>query len=188
MTPQPVTEIEEGRFYLEGARDRAVAATAGLSQDQWNYRPASGGWGIAQILEHMVVVQEIVGGPIAGALAAAPETPGPDQAIVDSILKTKFTDRSRRFPSPEVSHPTSRWTPAESLDKLVSNTARLVGYLESTPGLRRHRVPAPPLRAISGGAYELMDGYQWLLALALHTDRHTEQILEVKAEPGFPRS
>jgi hypothetical protein len=32
------------------------------------------------------------------------------------------------------------------------------------------------------------DGYQWLLAVASHTTRHTGQILEVKAHPNFPQS
>jgi hypothetical protein len=31
-----------------------------------------------------------------------------------------------------------------------------------------------------------MDGYQWILAAAARTERHTKQILEVKAEAGFP--
>ena len=31
-----------------------------------------------------------------------------------------------------------------------------------------------------------MDGYQWIIATAGHSDRHTQQILEVKADGGFP--
>jgi hypothetical protein len=31
-----------------------------------------------------------------------------------------------------------------------------------------------------------MDGYQWVLATAAHTERHTKQILEVKSDPNFP--
>jgi hypothetical protein len=33
-----------------------------------------------------------------------------------------------------------------------------------------------------------LDGYDWILAVAAHTARHTQQILEVKADPGFPVS
>jgi uncharacterized damage-inducible protein DinB len=32
----------------------------------------------------------------------------------------------------------------------------------------------------------MIDAYQWLLVLAAHTDRHIEQIREVKAHPHFP--
>jgi hypothetical protein len=34
---------------------------------------------------------------------------------------------------------------------------------------------------------KLLDGYQWLLLLSAHTERHTAQIAEVKAHTGFPR-
>jgi hypothetical protein len=31
-----------------------------------------------------------------------------------------------------------------------------------------------------------MDGYQWILAAAAHTERHAKQMLEVKADDDFP--
>jgi len=31
----------------------------------------------------------------------------------------------------------------------------------------------------------VIDGYQWILAASAHTERHTKQILEVRADPGF---
>jgi hypothetical protein len=33
-----------------------------------------------------------------------------------------------------------------------------------------------------------MTAYQLLLMLSGHTERHTEQLLEVKASPGYPKS
>ena len=179
-------EIAEGRAAAEAARDRMIAATDGLSEAQWNYRPASGGWSPAGIIEHSVVVQELVLGPIAQALDAAPEATDEEAEAIDSIVKTKVADRSRKFPSPAPTHPAGRWTPEEILARLGANTQRFVERLEATPGLRNRRIPSPPLKAITGGQHELMDGYQWILAAAFHTDRHTQQILEVKAEAGFP--
>ena len=32
----------------------------------------------------------------------------------------------------------------------------------------------------------LMDGYQWILTAAAHVERHTKQMLEVRADPNFP--
>jgi len=181
-------EIEDARCYLECARDNVLGATEGLSETQWNYRPASGGWPVAGLVEHMVVIQELVLGPFAQALADSPETPGVDALAIDAIIKQRFPDRSQKFPAPEFVHPTGRWTASESLSRLSANTQRLIERLESTPGLRQHRVPSPPLKAITGGEYQLMDGYHWILATAAHTERHTNQILEVKGEPGFPAS
>jgi len=181
-------EIDEAREYLERTRDSAIAATEGLSQAQLTYRPASGGWSIAGLLEHMAIIQEVVLGRIAQALADAPESPSSDCEIIDGIIKSKIADRSRKFPAPEAVWPTGRPTASESAQRLSTNTQRLIERLESTWGLRLHQVPSPPLIAMSEGKYQMMDGYQWLLAAAGHTERHRLQILEVKSEPGFPKS
>lgn len=182
------SEIQSAREYLEQARDSVLAATEGLSEAHWTYQPRSGGWSIAGILEHIVVVQELVLRRIPQLLAEPAEAPAPEFQTVDLIIKTKFADRSRKFSGPEVAHPTGRWTPAESLRRLCLNTQHLIEHLESTPGLRFHRLPSPPLKGITNGEHELMDGYQWILAVAAHTERHTKQILEIESEPGFPVS
>ena len=51
-----------------------------------------------------------------------------------------------------------------------------------------HWLEAPPLKAVTKGVHHSMDGYQWILAAAAHCDRHTKQILEVRADPNFPES
>jgi hypothetical protein len=179
-------EIQEARRYLEQARDNVFAATIGLSQKQWAYRPTSGGWSIAEVVEHTVAVQERVLGPVSQALAESPESVGTDSQTIEEIIRTKFVDRSHKFKAPEFIQPTGQWTRSEALQRLATNTARLIERLESTPHLRRHRIPSPPLSATTGGQYTTMDGYQWILAAAAHTDRHAGQMMEIKAEPGFP--
>jgi hypothetical protein len=105
---------------------------------------------------------------------------------VDSIVINQLPDRTSKFKAPDPLQPTGRWKPAEALDRLVRNDAELTRYLETTPDLRMHAIAAPPLKAISNGAYGSMDGYQWILAAAAHIERHTKQILEVMADPNFP--
>lgn len=182
------SEVEEARRYLEQARDNLYALTRDLSDGQWKHRPASGGWSIAEVVEHVVEVQERVLGPISHTLAESPESISADARIIDELIKVKFVDRSRKGNAPEFVRPTGRWEPAEALERLTANTARLLERLESTPDLRRHRIPSPPLAFLTDGEYTLMDGYQWILAAAAHTERHTEQITEIKADPGFPAS
>ena len=33
-----------------------------------------------------------------------------------------------------------------------------------------------------------LDCYEWILFLTAHSERHLKQILEVKADPGFPKA
>jgi hypothetical protein len=32
-----------------------------------------------------------------------------------------------------------------------------------------------------------LDAYRWVLLMSAHTERHTNQIKEVKADPNFPK-
>ena len=43
-----------------------------------------------------------------------------------------------------------------------------------------------PVRGTPGLGQPL-DAYQWLLFISAHSERHTKQILEVKADPNFPQ-
>lgn len=180
-------ELEQGRRYLDQTRNGVIGATKGLSEAQWKFKPAPDRWSIAEIVEHIVLTQEFVLGPVREQLAKAPEvSTDRDYKKVDAVVVDQLPDRLVKFQAPEALQPTGRWAPQVALDRLVKNYARLTEYLESTPDLRQHMVDAPPLKAISKGAYDSMDGYQWVLAAAAHTERHTKQILEVKADANFP--
>jgi hypothetical protein len=96
-----------------------------------------------------------------------------DQKIVAQVL-----DRSVRVPAPPPAVPTGRWSPAETVNQFLANESRLCDTLRTATNLRDHVVQHPLIGAL--------DGYQWLLAAAAHTARHTKQILEVKADPQFP--
>jgi hypothetical protein len=182
------SELDHARLYIQQSQNGVIGATKGLSQAQWKYKPAPDRWSIAEIVEHMVVTQEVILGPIREQLAKAPGAAGTrDTEKVDAIVASQMPDRTAKFKAPDILQPTGRWTPAEAIDRLVRNDAQLTEYLEKTPDLRQHVVDAPPVKALSKGVYEQMDGYQWILAAAAHLERHTKQILEVKADANFPQ-
>ena len=175
-----------GSLYLDATRARALAALAGLSPAHWAFKPSPDRWSIAEVLEHVNVVHELILGPGAAQLDAAPIARNPDAALVDEIIMTRFTDRAAPRSSPEPALPASRWTPAESVERLERNCAALKHRLETAPGLRDHISDSRPLIAITNGQYKVMDGVEWILAAAAHMDRHVLQILEIKAAPGYP--
>ncbi len=124
-------------------------------------------------------------GPLRDKLTQAPATPAhPDYRRVDDIVIYQIPNRLTKFPSP--AQPAGDLERPQALERLLTNYARMNEQLESTPWLRNRSTEAPPLKAVSGGAYDTMDGYQWILAAAAHTERHTKQVLEVMADPGFP--
>lgn len=142
-------------------------------------------WSIAEIVEHVIVVQERVLGPVREQLENAPITPvHPDYQQVDNIIIYQIPSRLAKFPSPlPVAGGLSR---SGAMERLLRNYADMNQRLETTPDLRNHSIESAPIKAISGGKYSSWDGYQWILAAAAHTERHIKQVLEVVADPGFP--
>lgn len=180
-------ELAQCRLYVEETRNAVVEATRGLSEAQWNFQESPERWSIAEIIEHMVVIQELVLGPVRAGLAAAPVVSAKrNYKQVEDIIFERFPVRSMQIQAPDPSRPTGRWTPAVALERLKANCAALRDYVESTPDLRLRTIEAAPLKRITDGELDQMDGYQWVLAVAAHTERHTKQIREVQGDLGYP--
>jgi hypothetical protein len=181
------SELEQAHLYLQQTRNYFAGAVLGLSDAQWKFKPAPDLWSIAENVDHMVAVQELVLGPIRQQLATAPEAPADrDYQQVDAIVLHQFPARLSKFKGPDALQPAGQLAPTVASGRLLKNYERLTEYLESAPDLREHLRESPPLKAITNGVFESMDGYQWILTAAAHTERHVKQILEVKAHPNFP--
>jgi hypothetical protein len=185
--PLSASELDRARLYLEQTHNGVAGAIKLLSEPQWNFKPAADRWSIAENVEHIIQVMELVLGPIRDQLASAPSAAAnPVYSQIDEIVTGRFPSRLSKFPSPLP--PAGGLARSEALGRIAESYARLNEYLETTPDLRHHTVEARPLKAVSNGVFDSMDGYQWILATAAHTERHTKQILEVIAEAEFPAS
>lgn len=178
-------EFHEARLYIEQCLDGLLGSVKLLTPAQWDFQPAPERWPVAQVVAHVIAVQELVISRLQRDLAGAPAPPPQqDHAIVDSIVMNGFPNRLMKFPSPLP--PPSSLDKTECVRRYIDNCAALIAMLDSTPGLREHVLDSPPLKAVSRGAYSVMDGYQWILAAAAHAERHTKQILELIADASFP--
>jgi hypothetical protein len=187
MATLEATDIDQALAYFDQTRKRVIEATRGLSDAQWRFKPAADCWSIAEILEHMVIVQERVLGPVREQLAQAPAPPADyDYELVDRMVLEKIPDRSIKAKAPDFMQPTGKWSLPESLDRLSANYERLGRFVESTHGLREHAMESAPLRIVTNGAFHDMDGYQWALTVAAHDERHVRQMLEVQADANYP--
>ena len=173
---------DKGLEYLQQTRDGVVAAAKGLSEAQLKFKPAPDRWSIAEVLEHIALAEDYIFGNVTSNVMKAPAgPPDRDTAKIDAMILGILPDRSqkRRAPGPLV--PNGRWTASESLDHFLKSRAKTIDFLQSTPDLRAHVSAENPLQ-------QPLDGYDWMLFIAGHSERHTKQILEVKADPNFPKS
>jgi hypothetical protein len=171
---------EKGVRYLEQTRDAVVAATKNLTPAQWSFKAAPDKWSVALTLEHIALAEDgffqLITEKVMKSPAGAPDR---DIAKFDALVLSMVPDRSNKRQAPPELVPTGRWTPAETLDHFLKSRARTIEFLQTTPDLRQHVMDSPlgPL-----------DAYEWVLFTAAHSERHTKQILEVEASPGFPKN
>jgi hypothetical protein len=171
---------ERGTKYLAQTRDGIVAATKGLSEAQMKFKPAPDRWSVAETLEHIALAEDFLFQNVTDKIMKSPEGPADrDTAKADAMVLAMIPDRSHKAQAPPPLVPTGRWTPAETLDRFLKSRAQTIAFLESTPDLRQHVADSP--------LGQPLDAYEWLLFVSAHSERHTKQILEVKADPTFPK-
>lgn len=178
------TERDAALKYLKEMRDLLLGHVAGLSAAQWTFKPAPEVWSAAEILEHVTVVEEAQIKVITSAASRLPALPADDRPQVkDQVIEMVTTNReTRRFQTPEVFKPTGRWNDPKALVEAFGiQRAALIDYTTTTTDDLRSVAWENPLVGLS-------DGYQWILFVAAHGERHTKQLVELKAHPRFPRS
>lgn len=174
------TEKERAIQYLEKTREGVLEATKGLSEAQWNFKAGPDRWSIAQVMEHIAAAEDYIRGTVAEKVMAAPAVPGRDLKKTDDAVLAMMPDRSHKAQAPEPLVPTNRFgSPDGSLKHFLESRAATEQFLKTTPGLRDHAVDSP--------LGMKLDGYEFVLLIAAHSERHTKQILEVKADPNYPK-
>ena len=174
-------DLDRGVKYLDQTRDGVVAATKGLSDAQMKFKPAPDRWSVAETLEHIALAEDFLLQNVSEKIMKAPAGAADrDTAKIDAMVLAMIPDRSHKAQAPKELVPTGRWTPAESIDHFLNSRAKTISFLQSAPDLRQHVADSP--------IGQKLDAYEWLLFIAAHSERHTKQILEVKADPNFPKN
>src|SRR3989442_32682 len=59
---QEVTQAEKDKAlqYLETTKKNILEATRGLSEAQWNFKPAPERWSVAQVMEHIAAAEDFI--------------------------------------------------------------------------------------------------------------------------------
>jgi hypothetical protein len=171
---------DRGLAYLETTRKAIEDATRGLNEAQWNFKPSPFRWSIAQLVEHITTTEETLRNMIETQVMKAPAAPDRDLKKTDDMVLAMIPDRSRKFEAPQMLRPTNRYgSPQGSLKQFLDTRAKTVALLKNTPDLREH--------AVDSQLFKKMDAFQWTLFIGAHSERHTKQIVEVKADPNFPK-
>jgi uncharacterized damage-inducible protein DinB len=164
-------------------RQRLLDAISGLSDAQWRFKPGPDRWSIAEVTEHLAVSEPVLFNEIKDGIVKAPPVAVPaEKKISDEKVFELTLDRSVKNMAPDMLQPTGRWSTREDLTKAFLDVReQTLNYMRTTKDdLRAH--------AEYHSGLGTPDAFQWLLFISAHTARHTLQIEEVKAAPGYPKN
>jgi DinB superfamily len=183
--PTTLTQQERDKALasLQSTHDKFLQSISGLSEKQWKFKPGPDRWSIAEVSEHITIAESGIFGLVQQKVMQSPATPEKRASVMgkDDIILKKVPDRSVKAKAPEFLQPTGRFaTPQDVVKAFEQARGVTMNYIRTTnDDLRDHFFDHPVLGT--------MDAYQWILLISAHSERHTEQIEEVKADPNYPK-
>ena len=161
---------------LEDSRASLEHVLAGLPDEFCSRKPTDSGWSITEVVEHLVIIEKRVprllqaklpGQEFVSDLSNAPER---DNELIEQVVSY-----TTKINAPGITKPTGHYQSCrQALNDFDAARQYTLDYaISAPPYLRGRLLPHPLLGAI--------DGCQWLLALAAHTQRHVKQIKGIKA-------
>ena len=128
-------EKDELARRLDRTRDGLMAAVAGLTEVQSNFKPSPDGWSISGIVEHLAIVEDLVILRVEQLAAGSGDSPNNKFNEPDAVLFERVVDRSEKFQAPERARPTGK-TLTSSLenrqDEALQEYRRAIGLTTNT--------------------------------------------------------
>ena len=176
-------EKKSATKFLKETKKGVENAVKGLSEAQLKFKPAPDVWSVEECLKHIAITEQMLWSMAEANLkqAATPEKRSEVKWSDEDLIK-KIEDRSNKVKTMDPMKPenTPFKSAAEALESFKQNRDKLIEYTKNTDADLRNHITAMPFGSI--------DGYQFILFISAHSNRHTQQINEVKANAGFPQN
>ena len=168
--------------FLTETKKQVFSSVEGLSEAQLKFSPGPDKWSVEDCLKHIAITEQALWGMAAGGLKgpATPEKRIDIKMSDDDVIKN-LEDRTNKVKTFAPMEPlnTPYKSAKEALESFSMNREKLMTFVNSTnEDLRNHMTQSP---------IGLFDSYQMILFIGAHSNRHTKQINEVKADPNFPK-
>ncbi len=182
VTAQELTQEERaaGINELSATHQYLMATLKHLTPDQLNYKSTPESWSIAECLEHIAISEETLPQMLQEMLKSPPNPASRKEInLSDEKILEMMVDRSQKLKTQEAFTPSGKYGSFEAtLKAFTTKRSENMVFLKNTKEDLRNRVRELP--------FGKMDGYQVLLFMSGHTERHIKQMEEIKASPGFP--
>ena len=168
-------QLDRLRTELRATRDTLAETLATIPESARGARPAADRWSIAEVLEHLAIVETRIGQLLAALVDAAPaRDPGTSlEPAACQVDRAMMLDRSWRFTAPTMVQPAGGLDPAEAWTRLAAARDEFESLLQRLDGRALEQVSRPH------PALGPLNGYQWISSVVGHEARHTLQIREI---------
>ena len=175
--------IEQVVSHLAVRRRELEEVLSQLPRTRWAERPASGGWTMAELVDHLRIVEDSCTRVIRKLMQKIREDGTGPETSEEPVVPIRgsvrhILDRTRKFEAPPFVAPGEAPDPQVAYEGLHATRDALLATLREADGMalgaatRPHPVVGP------------IDGYEWALSVAEHEARHTEQAREIIAALG----
>jgi hypothetical protein len=164
--------------FLDDQRRGLRDAVSSVALHDWYTRPAPDRWSVAEVLEHVGLVESRVTMLLASRLAAAkvqggvPADPGEASALGTTDLD-RMTNRRRKVVAGDAAQPTGGVTIDDAWRLLEDTLAAACAVVREGDGWALDGLVAPH------PALGRLDFYQWIGFLGGHEARHALQVREI---------
>lgn len=153
----------------EKVRKEILESVNGLTDKQLNNQVEQGRWTIAQVLQHLHLMESMIVKSIQTVLAKDENRPADEKPIHLAI------DRSRKVEAPDALNPSDVEATLEEVQGELENSRHALRKLASDADeekLMQKSFPHP--------VFGLMNLKQWIEFIGFHEKRHLAQIEELK--------
>lgn len=174
MNYQRISEIYDANDQI---RARLKALIGGLNAEEASKREPDG-WSVAEIVEHLAIVEDGMGRICAKLLAngaAKGASASGEAKISREFVSQALASRASKIEAPERVHPTGTKSIVESIGVLDANRSRINDLRPQfeTVDCSEFKFPHP--------AFGDLSAHEWLALLGGHEARHLSQIERILA-------
>jgi hypothetical protein len=179
--PMSDTDREHLLVHFEMTTRMVAEQVRGLSPPQLEYKASPDRWSIREVVSHLAVAEPDYWREIQKALKAAPDMATRKSSATDADIMWYGIDRVVHTKTGGGHEKVDTYKDlSEALGKFQALRATMVEYIKTTQDdMRAH--------SFGDGGPEVIDCWQWMLEISTHSERHIQQIREIKNDPNFPK-
>ena len=166
---------------LQKTRDWLSNTVKELTEAQLNFKSSPDSWSVAECVEHLAISENAFDQMLNAAIQTPADPSKRDSVkMSDEQLMGIITSRKQKVKTSEAFEPSGKFgSHQETLQAFITKRNEHIAYVKATEDdLRNHYGQLP---------FGTIDGFQIILFMSGHTQRHIKQMEEIIKDANFPQ-